>query len=120
VIVSNITRGTVVAAEAAEAHSFTAKLFGLMGKAGMANNAALIIYHTNWIHTFWMRFALDLIYITGEGAVVGLESGLAPNRIGKPFWKAQTVIELCAGAIAASRTELGDRLHVAGAAPATA
>ena len=41
-IVSNITRGTIVAAEAAEAHSFTAKLFGLMGKAGMASGAALL------------------------------------------------------------------------------
>lgn len=117
-IVSNVTRGTIVAAEANEARSFTAKLFGLMGKAGMANNAALIIYHTNWIHTFWMRFALDLIYITREGTVVGLETGLAPNRIGKLFWRGQTVIELCAGVIAASRTELGDRLHVASAVAA--
>ena len=117
-IVSNVTRGTIVAAEACEAHSFTTKLFGLMGKANMANDAALIIYHTNWIHTFWMRFALDLIYVTREGTVVGLESGLAPNRIGTPFWRAQTVIELCAGAIVASHTELGDRLHIAGTTPA--
>jgi len=116
VIVFNVTRGTIVAAEANEARSFTAKLFGLMGKAGMANNAALIIYHTNWIHTFWMCFALDLIYIAHEGTVVGLETGLPPYRFGKPFWKAQTVIELCAGAIATSRTELGDRLQISGAA----
>jgi uncharacterized protein len=119
-IVSNITRGTIVAAKADEAQSFTAKLLGLMGKTGMASGAALIIYHTNWIHTFWMRFTLDLIYIAHDGTVVGVEAGLAPNRIGRPFWKAQTVIELCAGAISASQTQLGDRLQITGAAAAKA
>jgi uncharacterized protein len=113
VIVSNLTRSTVVASQADEARTFTAKLFGLMGKTAMSSNAALIIYHTNWIHTFWMRFALDLIYIGREGTVVGLEPELAPNRIGKPFWTAQTVVELCAGAIAASRTQVGDHLEIA-------
>jgi uncharacterized membrane protein (UPF0127 family) len=116
VIISNLSRGTVVASEADEARSFTAKLFGLMGKAGMADDAALIIYHTNWIHTFWMRFPLDLIYISREAIVVGLEPELAPNRIGKPFWRAQTVIELRAGAIAASRTQVGDSLQIVPAA----
>lgn len=116
-ILSNTTRGSIIASEADEAHSFTAKLFGLMGKPAMPNSAALIIYQTNWIHTFWMRFALDLIYLDREGKVVGLENGLGPNRIGKPFWKAYTVIELNAGAIAASRTELADRLKISDSAP---
>jgi uncharacterized membrane protein (UPF0127 family) len=112
VIVTNISRGTIIAANAAEARSFGEKLFGLMGKPGMATDAALIIYHTNWIHTFWMRFALDLIYLDPQGTVVGLEAGLAANRFGKPFWKAQTTIELCAGTIYASRTELGDQVRI--------
>ena len=111
-IVSNASRQTVIAAEASEAHSFAQKLFGLMGQRAMGADAALIIYDTNWIHTFWMHFALDLIYLDRERKVVGLETGLAPNRIGKFFWKADTVIELCAGAIGASRTEIGDQLRI--------
>ncbi len=111
-IVANASRQTVIAANASEARSFAQKLFGLMGKRALSADAALIIYHTNWIHTFWMRFALDLIYLDRERKVVGLEAGLGPNRIGKPFWKAETVIELCAGAISASRTEIGDQLRI--------
>ena len=43
--------------------------------------------------------------------VVGMQVALRPNRIGKPFWSANGVIELNTGVIAASRTEVGDQLR---------
>ena len=101
----------LVAASASEARSFRQKLFGLMGKVGLPDSGGLIIHHTNWIHTFWMRFPLDVIYYDRERRVVGLEESLQPNRIGKPFWSAQAVIELSAGAIHASGTQVGDQLQ---------
>ncbi len=109
--VTNQTRGTLVAASTSEARSFAQKLFGLMGRARLPESGGLIIYRTNWIHTFWMRFPLDVIYVDRERRVVGLDESLPPNRVGKPFWPAQAVIELSAGAVRASRTQVGDQLQ---------
>ncbi len=108
--ITNLTRGTLVAASATEAHRFTQKLLGLMFQARLPDSGALVI-HTNWVHTFWMRFPLDLIYVNRERRVVGLQEAMPPNRIGKPFWSAQSVIELSAGVIESSQTQLGDQLE---------
>jgi uncharacterized membrane protein (UPF0127 family) len=108
--IENLTRHSLIVSDAREARSFSDKLFGLMGKATLPPQCALIIYDTNWIHTFWMRFALDLIYIDKQQRVVGLTTALPPNRIDKPFWSAKHVIELNAGLIQASQTQLGDQL----------
>jgi uncharacterized protein len=109
--IANQTRSTIIAASASEARSFTEKFLGLMGKANLPESSGLIIRDTNWIHTFWMRFPLDLIYITRERRVVGLEESLPPNRIGKPFWSAHSVVELNAGVIRATQTQVGDQLQ---------
>jgi uncharacterized membrane protein (UPF0127 family) len=72
----------------------------------------MLIDQTNWIHTFWMRFPLDVIYIDRMYKVVGLEPDIAPNRIGKPFWSAHSVVELNIGSIRSSGTKVGDQLHL--------
>jgi hypothetical protein len=108
--IENLTRRTLIVSEAREARSFSEKLFGLMGQTSLPPNSALIIYHTNWIHTFWMRFDLDLIYMDGQQRVVGLTEALAPNHIDKPFWSAKHVIELNASLIPKSQTRIGDQL----------
>lgn len=109
--IENQTRGTLIASAAMEARGFTQKLFGLMGQSSLPASGGLVLYDTNWIHTFWMRFPLDLIYVDRARRVIGLEEALPPNRIGKPFWSAQTVIELNAGAIRASQTHVSDQLR---------
>ena len=87
-------------------------MLGLMGKPGLPASGGLLLYDTNWVHTFCMRFPLDLIYINRRRVVVGLESVLAANRIGKPFFNAYAVVELPAGAIRASGTQVGDELEI--------
>jgi len=108
--IANLTRATLIAADAREAHSFAQRLLGLMGRKQLADNAALVL-PDNWVHTFWMRFPLDLIYLDRVKRVVGLQAELPPNRIGKPFWSAHAVIELNCGVIRTSQTQVGDQLQ---------
>jgi len=108
--VANLTRGTSVATDAREATTFVGRLRGLMGRERMPLSSGLILYD-NWVHTFWMRFPLDLIYFDRSQRVVGLQMALPPNRIGKPFWSARGVIELNTGLIVSSHTEVGDQLR---------
>ena len=108
----NRTRGTIVVSESGEAKSFFAKLMGLMGRKDMPTASGLVIDSTNWIHTFWMCFPLDVIYIDKRWKVIGIETALKPNRFGKPFWSAHSVIELNAGVVAVSHTQVGDQLEM--------
>ena len=112
----NRTRGTVVASAASEAAGFAERLFGLMGRAGLPAGGGLVLYDTNWIHMFWMRFPLDCVYVNRQRVVVGLEANLRPNTVGRPYFSAWSTLELPAGAIAASATQVGDRLEIVPAA----
>jgi len=108
--VAHHTRGTIIATEAREATTFGQRLRGLMGRKSMPASSGLIL-RDNWVHTFWMRFPLDLIYFDTAQRVVGTQLALPANRVGKPFWSAHGVIELNIGVIHASQTEVGDQLR---------
>lgn len=111
-IVRNATRDTVIAWRAEPARGFAQNLLGLMFRADLPQGGGLILYGTNWIHTFWMRFALDCIYVDKRLVVVGVARSMHPNGIGAPYWKAHAVIELPVGAIDATSTHVGDQLEI--------
>ena len=68
----------------------------------------MLITNTNSIHSVFMRFPFDAIYVDRDGAVCHLLADFAPFRIGPLVWRAKHIVELHAGAIAQSGTGLGD------------
>jgi uncharacterized membrane protein (UPF0127 family) len=62
------------------------------------------------VHTFAMKFALDLIYLDRKHRVVKVRESVRPGRISGAF-RAHSVIELPTGSIAASQTHPGDLLQ---------
>lgn len=108
----NTTRGTVVASRAARASSFLARLRGLMFQADLPPGGGLVIEPNSNIHTFWMRFPIDVIFVDRQDRVVGLVTAMPPNRPFAGARRARRTIELPAGTIATSRTELGDTLEL--------
>lgn len=85
---------------------------GLLGRESMPESAALIIRPCFSIHTAFMRFAIDAVFVTGRGEVVGVRRRLGPWRIAA-HWRARAVIEMPAGSIGAGEVAVGDRLYVA-------
>ena len=71
----------------------------------------MIIAPTNAVHTCFMRFAIDLLFVTRDGRVVKTRRAVRPWRAAAA-WSAYAVIELPAGTVAASRTVAGDRLLI--------
>ena len=63
---------------------------GLIGRANF--NGVLVIPHCRWIHTFGMKFTIDVAYLDSRGRVIKFQA-LAPNRIGSPVMRARTVVE---------------------------
>ncbi len=110
----NLTRGTVLAQRAERARSFMARLRGLMFRSHLPAGSGLVIEPNNNVHTFWMRFAIDVVFVDGADRVVGLVPAMPPNRPYAGARRARRTIELPAGTIAASGTHLGDQfaLHL--------
>ena len=111
-IVRNHTRGTVLASTTEQAVSTRARLVGLIGRDGLAEGAALILPGTPWVHTFFLSFALDLVFYGGSGHVLVVVEALPPWRLSPICWRARGVIELPAGSVRLSGTRPGDLLRI--------
>lgn len=85
---------------------------GLLGASGLASGEALWILGSMGVHSFGMRFPIDVAYLDGDLQVVHLIAAMKPNRIGRISFRTETVLELPAGTLAATDTRRGDRLHV--------
>jgi uncharacterized membrane protein (UPF0127 family) len=84
---------------------------GLLGRDGLPPAHALVIAPCSGVHTFRMRFPIDVIYAARDGRVVKLRPDLRPGRISLAV-SAFATIEMAAGAIARTGLRVGDRLIV--------
>lgn len=82
---------------------------GLLGRAGLAPHAAMIIAPCNAIHTFFMRFTIDVVFANREGYVLRLCPNLRPWRMAMAI-RGFAAIELAAGSIGAAGLRPGDQL----------
>jgi uncharacterized membrane protein (UPF0127 family) len=105
----NLSRQTELAARTTVADSGPVRRKGLLGRTGLASDEALWIVPCEAVHTFRMRFALDLVFIDRKLRVRKVKSNVPPWRIAACL-SAHSVIELPAGAIVRTQTQRGDRL----------
>ena len=117
--VTNLTRHTVLASCLEVADSSAKRSKGLLGRDGLAVGGGLWILPCESVHTFWMRFAIDLVYIDRKHRIKKVRSSVGPWRISACL-SAHSVIELPAGTIQATQTQRGDTLEFAPAAEAPA
>lgn len=83
------------------AGSFWDRLKGLMGKDRLAQGEGLLLEPCSSIHTFFMRFPIDVAYLRQEGAnykVLAIRRDFRPWRMDFPVFGAQAVLELATGA----------------------
>lgn len=110
--VRNLTRDKLLADRAEEARSFSERLVGLMGKRELPFGAGLHIVPCNGIHTFFMRIAIDALFLDRSLKVVKLFRSLPPWRATNVYFTAHSVLELPSGTVAASGTSEGDQLEL--------
>lgn len=108
--IRNETRGTVVADRCYLAHSMGERIVGLLNRSSLEPGEGLLIERTQSIHMFFMRFAIDAVFIDASGRVTKLVGDLKPWRV--VWWArgARDCVELPVGAIRASGTQVGDHL----------
>lgn len=106
-----LIRDGEVLATAELADTRRARRRGLLGRTGV--DGALLLRPTRAVHTFGMRFAIDVAYCDGEGRVRALRA-MAPWRLGRPRLSSRMVIEAQAGAFARWGLRVGDVVEVKG------
>jgi uncharacterized membrane protein (UPF0127 family) len=106
----NDTLGTVLASHAGLAATFFQRFVGLMGKRELRHGEGLVLAPCQAVHTMFMSFPIDLLFLDEAGQVVLAMGEVAPYRRSPVKREAFYVIELPAGVIASSGTRVGDRL----------
>lgn len=108
--IANVTRGTVLGAEIRVANTGWSRLIGLLGNSSLPSGCGLLIVPSSGVHTFGMRFPIDVIALDRKLRVRGVWENLGPFRIAAVGLKTQKVLELPVGAIRRSRTQVNDQL----------
>jgi len=111
-VLRNSRSGQLIATRLELAADSESRRRGLLGRDALAEEAAFIIAPCNAIHTFFMRFTIDVVFANRQGQVVKLCRHLKPWRIGVGL-KAFAAIEMAAGSIERTGITKGDRLAVA-------
>jgi len=104
--------GRVVATELELTLDSESRRRGLLGRDGLDEDAALIIAPCNGVHTFFMRFTIDVVYVGKQGQVLKVCRRMMPWRLSACL-TAFAAIELAAGAIDRSGIARGQTLEVA-------
>ena len=112
----NARTGQVIAEAAELAVTSASRRRGLLGRDRLDPGAALIIAPCNSNHMFFMRFAIDVVYVDRAGRVRKIVRALRPWRISAAL-SAYAVIELGAGSLDGCDIQRGDRLYVETLAP---
>jgi uncharacterized protein len=111
-------RGRVVNAESGQtlvsrlelATTFWQRFLGWQFRSLPQAGSGLLIAPCNSIHTFWMRFAIDAIFLDAKGHVLAIKARVVPWRIVLPVSKAKCVLEIPAGS---AEVKVGQRLAIA-------
>lgn len=94
------------------ADTFWTRGKGLLGREALPNSEALWIHHCNSIHTFFMKFSIDCVFVDKNLKVKALYQDVRPWRLVPPVWGAASVIEMSSGSISRLKVSVGDQLYV--------
>ena len=104
----------MVCEEAQKADTPLARMIGLLNRSEILPHQGLLITKCNSIHMFFMKFSIDVLFVSRDHQVVGLVKGIKPFRLSRTYFTASYALELAPGAIDNSQTEVGDQLELEG------
>lgn len=108
----NATRGTPLAEEVKLADTWWTRLRGMMARPEPAEHEGLLLEPCRAVHMYWMNYPLDVVFLDPEGRVVAVYHELAPSRRSKRHGEANRALELRAGRLAETQTEVGDQIEL--------
>jgi uncharacterized protein len=113
--IANLTRGTVLCSQAMVARGFRDRSRGLLGHDQLADDEGMVfetMLPMMWMHTFFMAFPIDIVFLDCRNVVIKVQRSLQPGRLSAIVLSARKAIELAAGRAARAQTEVGDFLSI--------
>jgi len=108
--VENTTRGAVLATDARRATGF-GRFRGLLGTSGLPPNTGLLLPKTKQVHMFFMRYPIDVAFLSKDNTVVACVHDLQPWRVSPLIREASCALELPVGTLQQTGTSPGDHLR---------
>mgnify|MGYP002623165243 FL=1 len=117
---ATLANGTSIASQLRPAHTHWTRMKGLLGTKTLPEGHGLWIRPCNQVHMYFMRYAIDLIFIDTDHRVVEVIEEQPVSSISPKVKAAHSVLELPTGTIARTGVKVGDALTIApaGGAPA--
>jgi uncharacterized membrane protein (UPF0127 family) len=110
--VENVTRGQTLVSMGRVADNPWTGFRGLMGSPPLTRGEGLLIVPCSSIHTHFMRFPIDVLYVDRDMQVIAILHSIRPWRFGQIHPRSRFVVELPAGTAEKTNTQVGDRLEV--------
>ena len=105
--------GRTVCERCARADSPFTRMRGLLGRSSLAPDEGILLRPAGSVHTAFMRFPIDVVFVDREGEVLRIAEALPPWRTASARG-AKAVVELAAGAAASAGLAPGERLSLPG------
>lgn len=109
-IVAEPPGARLAVAEIAETR--VSRMVGLLGRSSLAAGDGLVIEPCSMVHTWFMRFPIDVLFIDADGRVVRAVDALGPFGMAWGGWHARTTIELPAGTLRSAGVMPGARVRI--------
>lgn len=106
---STLMTGEIIAQHVERADTFFSRLAGLMFRKALAPQAALLLDPCPQIHTCFMRFAIDVLFLDKDNRVVAVLENFKPWRMSRFYTKARRTLELPGGSLQ-GKVHVGDEL----------
>ncbi|MFH0876829.1 MAG: DUF192 domain-containing protein [Candidatus Omnitrophota bacterium] len=110
--VINATTGQVLFQRARIAQDFKSRSVGLLNRSSLDEDEALLIKPCNAIHTFFMKFPIDIAFLDKNGKVVKARANLGKNRLCSAMLHGYMVLEMSAGSLAKIELNQGNVLKI--------
>jgi uncharacterized membrane protein (UPF0127 family) len=109
--VTNPARGTIHADRADIADTSAKRRQGLLKHTGLAPGEGLWIVPCEGVHTFFMKFPIDVVFLNKKRKILKIRPNMGRRRMALSL-RAHSVLELPAGRLAETQTQAGDELQL--------
>lgn len=106
----NTVDNNELASDLVLAASLLSRMRGLIGRKELADGKGLWIKPCKGVHTFGMRFPIDVVFLDQEQRVISVARSLPPNRLTRIYIDAASVLELPSGS--SGTTDAGDLIRI--------
>ncbi len=111
-LVKVLREGEVIGTQIQVATNFFCRLRGLLGRARLEKEEGLLLLPCRQVHTFFMSFAIDVLFLDKQGKIVELMPEMTPGHASPLVKDGYQVLELPAGTVKLKKLQKGEQLVI--------